>query len=65
MSDSKAQLIAFFKTAGADERQAGILASQMIKRSAQLSKEHGWTEEKSMSYLLKLFTEGNDPKSFQ
>jgi hypothetical protein len=57
MKETEAQLIEFFNKAGASKDRSLILARQMIKRAAQLSKERGFSEEEAMKYLLKLFVE--------
>ena len=63
MKNTEKQLIEFFKQSGASDTQSATMASQMIKRSGQLSVERGWTETQAMEYLLKLFVEAQQNQS--
>jgi hypothetical protein len=57
VNKTEKQLVEFFMRSGANEAQSEVMATQMIKRAAQLSEERGWSDVEAMQHLLKLFVE--------
>ncbi|MFH1497308.1 MAG: hypothetical protein ABII82_05720 [Verrucomicrobiota bacterium] len=53
------QLMRLFQKLGADERQAGVLAEQTIKRCDQLVAARGLSRMEAMAHLLQLVTKGS------
>lgn len=56
--DERTSLIALCRRLGADEKQAGVMADQMLKRCEQLARERGLTRPAAMEYLLNLLVKG-------
>ncbi len=53
------QLVLLFSRLGANERQAGVMADQTIKRCDQMVAERGMSRMDAMAHLLKLVTKGS------
>ena len=60
METSDDQLIEFFKKSGANDEQSKTMASQLIKRAGQISKQRGCTEMEALEQLLKRIVEARE-----
>lgn len=55
-----AKLTELFRNLGADERAAGVMARQLLKRADQMAKERSTTRIEALDYLLKVTIAGRE-----
>lgn len=60
MATDLEQLTMFFRSLGAEEKTAGVMASQLLKRADQLAVERSVSRLEALDYLLKVTVAGRE-----